>query len=273
MDCRPLRTSQWWSRRCVRRGSMNPRCHTVQGASLLVMGGYGPAISVPRNEVWRSTDGGASWTQRPAPPWQARHAACALVLQASRDHESQLRGVHDSRRCNSHAVLYALRCNVFGRTIALPDSPRTSHARCCSPCSMLTVPSTSRPPSQDGTVLLAGGWASDGSKLNDVWVGSPAGDDWVQHSDAAWGGIGARAGHACVVLVVREAVPTALAGVDAPGESRMDLFLRWAGSARTPTRCGDPRMMDGLGRQWEDQLPACGRHAIEPERLSCRCVT
>lgn len=46
------------------------------GSDLYMLGGWNPAWSAPtRNEVWKSSDRGQTWTQLPNAPWERRHTA------------------------------------------------------------------------------------------------------------------------------------------------------------------------------------------------------
>lgn len=49
--------------------------------TLFILGGWNTAWAAPytRNEVWRSTNGGATWTQLANAPWEARHTTGWLV--------------------------------------------------------------------------------------------------------------------------------------------------------------------------------------------------
>jgi hypothetical protein len=150
---------------------------TLPGGSIVLMGGYD---GTRRNDVWRSTDQGATWTQMtPAAPWTGRdrHTSVALpngniVLMGGYDGSNYL---NDVWRSTDQGATWTQ------MTPAAPWTPRRDHT-----CVVLP----------DGSIVLMGGL--DGGYRRDVWRSINQGANWTQMTTAAeWA---AREDHTSVAL-------------------------------------------------------------------------
>ena len=69
-----LNASAGWSARYGHSSVVMP------DGSIVLMGGYDPAATI-KNDVWRSTDNGATWTQMNASAgWSARYGHSSVVM-------------------------------------------------------------------------------------------------------------------------------------------------------------------------------------------------
>ena len=151
--------------------------------SIVLMGGENFRLSVRFNDVWRSTDQGATWTRMTAAaPWTARdrHASVALP-----DGSIVLMGGYDGNRRNDVWRSTDQGAAWTQMTASAPWTARSSHTSVALP---------------DGSIILMGGYYWDGSsnRLNDVWRSTDQGATWTQITAAA--GWTARYDHSTVAL-------------------------------------------------------------------------
>ena len=152
------------------------------GSIVVISGHYSLGYGyIYLNDVWRSTDQGATWMQMTdAPPWTGRagHTSVVLpdgsiVLMGGIDGPMNWR--NDVWRSTDQGATWML------MTAAAPWSARTSHSSVVLP---------------DGSIVLMGG--HDGSRRNDVWRSTDQGSSWTQMTAGApWT---TRSGHTCVAL-------------------------------------------------------------------------
>jgi hypothetical protein len=154
--------------------------------SIVLMGGNdGKATTTdnPRNDVWRSTDQGATWTLMTATaPWTGRsdHSSMTLpdgsiVLMGGRNFRLSVRFNDVWRSIDQGATWIRM-------TAAAPWTARDEHTSVVRP---------------DGSIVLMGGY--DGStSLNDVWRSTDQGATWTQMTAAA--GWTPRSSHTSVTL-------------------------------------------------------------------------
>jgi uncharacterized repeat protein (TIGR01451 family) len=155
----------------------SPRCgHTIVAlpdGSIVLMGGgtniYAPGYD--SNEVWRSTDKGATWTLvNSSPGWSARrgHTSVVLpdgsiVLMGGREAGSFFNDVWRSTDKGSTWVL-------------VTDNPGWSRR---SGHSSMAMP--------DGSIMLMGGETNNGIDSNDVWRSTDKGATWtLVNSSPGW---------------------------------------------------------------------------------------
>lgn len=144
--------------------------------SIVLMGGHDGSY---QNDVWRSTDHGASWTQvNDDAAWSPRHGHSSVVLS---DGSIVLMGGYDGARRND-----VWRSTDQGETWV----QQTDNAEWTIRDSHSTVALS------DDSILLIGGF--DGSRKNDVWQSTDQGQIWELLTDNAnWSG---RTGHSSEVL-------------------------------------------------------------------------
>jgi formylglycine-generating enzyme required for sulfatase activity/photosystem II stability/assembly factor-like uncharacterized protein len=136
-----------------------------------------------RNDVWRSTDQGATWTLVTEDAgWSARSGHTSVALP---DGSIVLMGGFDMDRNSKNDVW---RSTDQGATWTLMTAnaawvPRSNHTSVVLP---------------DGSIVLMGGDAGNATRFNDVWRSIDQGETWVQMTEAApWT---PRSGHTSAVL-------------------------------------------------------------------------
>ena len=140
--------------------------------SILLIGGYLGGKSTGLNDVWRSTDFGATWTQMtPHASWPARFSQCSVV--AKDGSILLIGGASDNNEFND-----VWRSNDEGATW----TQITSHAEWLARMGqgIVIMP--------DGKIVLMGG-GSDATKslLNDVWQSKDYGTTWtLSTTHAGW---------------------------------------------------------------------------------------
>ena len=152
--------------------------------SIVLMGGW-DAAGYPTNDVWRSTDKGATWTeQNAAAAWVPRYRHTSVVLS---DGSIVLMGGNDGSsfrndvwRSTDKGVTWVQQTANIGWSV------RERHS------SVVLL---------DGSILLMGGTAPTGLGgtyyYNDVWRSTDKGLIWTRLPDAGWDG---RRGHSTVVM-------------------------------------------------------------------------
>ena len=137
--------------------------------SIVLMGGWNGVTRY--NDVWRSTNKGAMWGERPVdgPRWTARHSHTSVVLP---DGSIVLMGGEDSggrkndvwRSTDKGASWTEMTANAEWLA-------RNGHASVVLP---------------DGSIVLMGGWANAG-RQNDVWRSTNKGATWTRMTaNAEW---------------------------------------------------------------------------------------
>jgi hypothetical protein len=139
--------------------------------SIVLMGGGTSFGGLGMNDVWRSTDNGANWTQQtPSAAWSARYAHSSVAMP---DGSIVLMGGWDvsSNRKND---VWRSTDNGVTWTQVTPSagwSERASHSSVVMP---------------DGSIVLIGGEDDAGFK-NDVWRSTDNGATWTQQTaNAGW---------------------------------------------------------------------------------------
>jgi N-acetylneuraminic acid mutarotase len=147
--------------------------------SIVLMGGRNSRLGVRFNDVWRSTDQGATWTQMTAAAeWTARSSQTSVVLP---DGSIVLMGGYDGDRQNDVWRSTDLGATWTQMTAAAEWTARSGHTSVVLP---------------DGSIVLIGGY--DGDYQNDVWRSTDNGVTWAQMTAAAaWEG---RIDHTSVAL-------------------------------------------------------------------------
>ncbi len=164
-------TSAAWTGRWVHTSVALP------DGSIVLMGGYDYNR---RNDVWRSTDQGATWTQMTASAeWSGRNAHASVVLPDGSivlmGGYSGVIGLNDVWRSTDQGATWTQ------MTASAEWVRRYAHASVVL---------------SDGSIVLMGG--GGGTGYNDVWRSTDQGATWVQMTASAnWPG---RAGHASVAL-------------------------------------------------------------------------
>ncbi|OPX65383.1 MULTISPECIES: kelch repeat-containing protein [unclassified Methanoregula] len=168
--------------------------------SIVIAGGYGD-MAGRMNDVWRSADGGMTWTQMTAgAEWSKRdsHTTVALpdgslVLMGGFDNDYR----NDVWRSEDNGTHWAL-------VNASPGwSPRRMPVSVAMP---------------DGTIVLTGGY-DDAGRMSDVWISRDRGDTWTRAGGSP--GWPKRSEHAMVVLP--DASIVLLAGYDNVGSSLTEM--------------------------------------------------
>ena len=148
--------------------------------SIVLMGGYSSGSY--KNDVWRSTDKGATWIQMtPSAGWSARYEHSSVVLP---DGSIVLMGggyssgnfKNDVWRSTDRGATW------IQMTPSAGWSARNGHSSVVLP---------------DGSIVLMGGYSSSSYK-NDVWRSTDKGATWIQMTPSA--GWSARYEHSSVVL-------------------------------------------------------------------------
>jgi hypothetical protein len=138
---------------------------TMPDGSIVLMGGYGSSPN-NKNDVWRSTDNGATWTQQTASAgWTARWSHTAVAMP---DGSIVLMGgwgsnwMNDVWRSTDNGATWTQMTASAGWTA------RYGHSSVAMP---------------DGSIILMGG--NDGVNKNDVWRSTDNGATWTQQTASA----------------------------------------------------------------------------------------
>jgi len=158
---------------------------TLPDGSIVLMGGRDAALGAGngKNDVWLSTDGGATWTEQTgSAPWEARFAHKSVVLP---DGSIILTGGVDSSLTEKNDVW---RSTDKGETWERLTANAAWSAR--SYHSGVVLP--------DSSIILMGGGLWPGARINDVWRSTDGGATWTeQTASAPWT---ARDAHSSVAL-------------------------------------------------------------------------
>jgi hypothetical protein len=128
----------------------------MSDGSIVLMGG-GDSIKGWKNDVWRSTDNGATWNQMTANAgWSARSGHSSVAIP---DNSIVLMGGYSGRGFNDVWRSMDNGATWTRLTASAGWSPRWAH-------SSVVI--------QDGSIVLMGGYAADKSWKNDVWQFTPA---------------------------------------------------------------------------------------------------
>ncbi|WP_292728901.1 kelch repeat-containing protein [Methanoculleus sp.] len=155
-----------------------PVAVTMPNGSIVLMGGFPGAA---RNDVWRSSDNGSTWTEVNASAgWTGRYSHTAVAVGDS----IVLMGGYDSDGRKNDVW----RSDDYGATWTRVNAsagwtPRHWHSSVALP---------------DGSIVLMGGWDSTGLQVNDVWRSDDYGATWTcVNASAEWT---AREDHAAVAM-------------------------------------------------------------------------
>lgn len=170
-----MTTSAPWS------GRYGHAAVALPDGSIVLMGGL-EANGVSKNDVWRSTDKGATWTQvTAAAPWSARDFHSAVVLP---DGSIVLMGGYDHN--TGHYKNDVWRSTDKGTTWTRMTAAAPWYDREDFSCVVLP----------DGSIVLMGGFV--GTPQSDVWRSTDKGATWTRMTAAApWG---QRCSHTSVAL-------------------------------------------------------------------------
>jgi subtilisin family serine protease len=170
-----------WTQMAASAGWSGRESHTsvvMSDGSIVLMGGYG---SVHKNDVWRSTNNGATWTQVNASAgWSGRALHSSVVMP---DGSIVLMGGVDYTYSKKNDVWKSINNGVTWTLVNASAgwSGRYAH-------SSVVIP--------DGSIVLMGG--NDGGNKNDVWRSTDNGTIWTQmNASAGWM---ARPGHTSVAM-------------------------------------------------------------------------
>ncbi|WP_284738429.1 Kelch repeat-containing protein [Methanoculleus oceani] len=170
-----------WTRVNASAGWTPRHWHTsvaLPDGSIVLMGGW-DSTYLQVNDVWRSTDYGATWEEvaTSGPIWTPREDHAAVTMP---DGSIVLMGGYDGTRLND-----VWRSDDGGATW----TQQTEHAGWTARAfhTAVTMP--------DGSIVLMGG--HDGAMKNDVWRSTDNGTTWEPLPDAGWD---ARYAHTSVVL-------------------------------------------------------------------------
>jgi hypothetical protein len=196
-------TGATWSVLTANPGFVARYYHTMNvlpDGSIVIIGGYGDTEG-RMNDVWRSADGGLTWTQMTAhAAWSKRDSHTSVALP---DGSLVLIGGFDGSYLND-----VWRSQDMGASWTLVNaSPGWAARRIASAVAM-----------PDGSIVLTGGY-DDTSRMSDVWRSADRGATWsLASGNPGWP---KRDGHAMVVLP--DASIVVLAGYDNVGSSLTDL--------------------------------------------------
>jgi uncharacterized delta-60 repeat protein len=152
----------------------------MSDGSIVLMGGYDSSSGNFTNDVWRSTNEGATWTQQTASAgWSARGYQSSVALP---DGSIVLMGGYSSGCKND-----VWRSTDYGATWTLMNASTGWSTREYQ--SAVAMP--------DGSIVLMGG-RNGGTYYNDVWRSTDDGTHWTQQTASA--GWSPRAEHSTVVM-------------------------------------------------------------------------
>ena len=178
--------TQAWTQQTASAGWTARSGHTsvaMPDGSIVLMGGYGGGIAYwsggkafldKKNDVWRSTDNGATWTQMTANAgWVVRegHTSVAMpdgsiVLMGGSDSGNW--GKNDVWRSTDNGATWTQMTANAGWT------PRVRHSSVVMP---------------DGSIVLMGGYDNSNIFRNDVWRSTDNGATWTQMTaSSGWSG-------------------------------------------------------------------------------------
>lgn len=154
----------------------------LPGGAVLLLGGLGPSDE-PLRDVWRSTDGGASWEQLlEEAPWPARTSAGTVHLRQARGASAVLilGGLAGDRLLDD-----IWRSRDGGATWELLQDGAPWAARCGHAAAAVPVVKARQSEGEEA-VLLLGGLSSQGP-LADAWRSLDGGATWKQLlKEAEW---------------------------------------------------------------------------------------
>jgi PKD repeat protein len=144
---------------------------TMPDGSIVLMGGFDNTIG-PRNDVWKSTDKGATWTQViGSAGWTPRYLQTSVVMP---DGSIVLMGGYDNTTGWMHDVW---RSTNSGATWTRMNATAAWTARYLH--SSVAMP--------DGSIVLMGGCDETSTYKNDVWRSTDNGATWTQvNASAGW---------------------------------------------------------------------------------------
>jgi uncharacterized delta-60 repeat protein len=154
-----VNASSGWSAR------ESPSSVAMPDGSIVLMGGWNSSYVIYKNDVWRSTDNGATWTQVNASAgWSARFGHTSVVMP---DGSIVLMGGSDGGWKND-----VWRSTDYGATWTRVNassgwSGRVSHSSVAMP---------------DGSIVLMGGNSAINIFKNDMWRSTDNGITWIQVS-------------------------------------------------------------------------------------------
>lgn len=138
---------------------------SLTDGSIVTMGGWVGVDWDWSNDVWRSTDKGATWIQQNASAgWIARDSLSAVALQ---DNSIILTGGADAEYTTYNDVWISSDEGITWtqQTASAGWVARGSHTTVVLP---------------DGSIILYGGYNVDGDSLNDVWRSTDRGVTWIE---------------------------------------------------------------------------------------------
>jgi hypothetical protein len=154
----------------------------MQDGSIILMGGYGGYKAKFTNDVWKSTNGGATWTEMNTnPDWAPRqyHTSVTMadgniVLMGGSD--GTLKFKNDVWKSTDDGITWTLVTTTPGW------EGRSWHTSVAL---------------EDNSILLMGGYTTSGSYKNDVWKSTDDGITWtLVNANAGWS---PRIGHSSVL--------------------------------------------------------------------------
>ena len=177
-----------WTQQTASAGWSSRYWHSsiaMADGSIILMGGWTNSGSL-KNDVWRSTDNGAHWTQQTAGAgWSGRlaHSSVAMpdgsiiLMGGADDPSGSTTEFNDTWRSTDNGATWTQ------QTASAGWAGRDSHSSVAM---------------ADGSIILMGGWTNSGGLKNDVWRSLDNGATWSQMNESA--GWAARWGHSSVVM-------------------------------------------------------------------------
>ena len=172
-----VNASVGWSARGIHSSVAMP------DGSIVLMGGFDGSPFI-KNDVWRSTDYGATWTLVNASPgWSARrgHSSVAMpdgsIVLMGGESEPPQSLINDTWRSTDNGATWTQENVSAGWT------GRDYHSSVAMP---------------DGSIVLMGGWDSGFKPVNDTWLSTNNGATWTQVNVSS--GWNARYTHSSVVM-------------------------------------------------------------------------
>jgi len=193
-----INASAGWSKRYGHSSVAMP------DGSIVLLGGYDGSGS-EKNDVWRSTDNGATWTQQTASAgWEGRRVQSSVAMP---DGSIVLMGglvtsgygKNDTWRSTDNGATWTQ------QTASAEWSARDRHSSVVMP---------------DGSIILMGGLGLGFSLKNDVWRSTDNGTSWTQQTASA--GWSKRYGHSSVAMPDGSIV--LLGGYDSSGYGKNDVW-------------------------------------------------